>query len=579
MERKIYAKLAEKAKEVFDCLEIPSGVYSAKDVNNLIPFTTKGVDSEKISTPIYDGRWKMDPMETISISEGSFGCEFKAWRVFAYMAKFEKLVPAKDRVKFEKVAEEGTPVLNLTVPKNIGKLPKCVGKDELRPVMNYVCYDVERHALVATDGHVLSVVHCDCELLSEEHKTSMILIDASLIKKDAELSISKTEFGYCTNNIVVSEIKYPKWYAVIPQFHEDEGIKFSKEAWRVLQKTVKEISKACKMEYIHLFADEGNNSITVKGDNIDYNITQEKNIEVPCVIRKSFHVAVNAKNFAKIDEADSMWIQGGDYALGFSSNENTSILMPSLASGIIAADKRERTIDLLELSGIIRKEEDAIIPAPKAEVKEAEVKHLPVPVVKSLPIPVVKVETMPVAIPCEITPIVEKQIEDAEIVEEIKNEPEEVAVTEKKSVNGISEGDFVSLKIFSGEEIIAKVLTFTDNGRVRLFVKSCTFNFSLDEIKPTDAKKKTSPTWLKAGKALTDGKFVSEITKINRSSVEFADGETRKLLYLLTNCRPATEEEKSSVQVVTAKEVEMQPKKERFSWIKKIIRKAAIFSF
>lgn len=578
MERKIYSKLAEKAKEVFDCLEIPSGVYSAKDVNNLIPFTTKGVDPEKISTPIYDGRWKMDPMETISVSEGSFGCEFKAWRIFAYMAKFEKLVPAKDRVKFEKVAEEGTHCLELVVPKNIGKLPKCVGKDELRPVMDYVCYDVERHALVATDGYVLSVVHCDCELFSEEHKTSMILIDASLIKKDAEISISKTEFGYCANNIVINEMRYPKWHAVIPKFHEDEEIKFDKKAWKVLQKAVKEISKACKMEYIHLLADEGNNSITVKGDNAAYNIIQEKNIEVPCVIRKSFHVAVNAKSFAKIDEADSMWIQGGDRALGFTNDKKMMLLMPTNASEIIPADKRERNIDLLNLSRIVCKEKDAIIPAPKAEVKEAEEKHLPVPVVKSLPVPVVKVETVPVAIPCEITPIVEKQIEDAEIVEEIKNEPKEV-VAEKKSVNGISEGDFVSLKIFSGEEIITKVLTFTDNGRVRLFIKSCTFNFSLDEIKPTDAKKKTSPTWLKVGKTITDGKFVSEITKINRSSVEFADGETRKLLYLLTNCRPATEEEKSSVQVVTAKEVEMQPKKERFSWIKKIIRKAAIFSF
>ena len=582
MEKKIYAKLVENAQRVFENCDLPCGNYSARDVDKYIGIhvdsvTEHYVDDDGITkTRRYDvpypgvaeNFWKngQNSMEIIQVQEGTFTCSLPAWRIFAILAKYEKLIPAKNKFTFEK-REDREFIAEFIVPKNIGTLVKMTEKKSCRK-LDYVCLDLDEKVLVAADGCILSAVKIP--KVETFGATGKYLLPTSVVKKGNLVYVEKSPDGKIfANNVICGEGTFPNWKTVFPKFNaKHEIVRLGKE-FTALKDAVKGVAKnteeACDgTKIVHFSGKSGEKSLTVYGRNEVSKRGSSRSASLQMPLPMNVHFVLDADRFILVD-CDRMFFKPCGFAIGFVSDGVATILMPCLVDGDETSyydPHKDCNLDILEMSGI--KEVDPVVEdAPVVEIS-------PVVETKNLPVPEKEVE--------EETPeeIVDVAPEESKELEETPAEPKEIV-----TVNGIAEGDFVELKIYSGETIIAKVFKFA-NDKVRLFVGGCTFNFSTNLIAKTDATKKTKPSWLKIGQTMTDGIFVSEIVKINRSSVVFADGVERKYFYLLTDCRPATDEEKNAArekEVAEIVELEKSKKKSPFGWIRNIIRKAATFSF
>ena len=129
----IYKSLAAKAAELFQRTKIDAGTYSAKEL----------ADGKKDKKALC---WEMeDGKEEITISVESFVCRFVASMVFTLLARFEKLVPAKERVKFTKCEETAGLVCSFTmdVTKSAVDAAKFVSKDIWRDSLANVCINIQ----------------------------------------------------------------------------------------------------------------------------------------------------------------------------------------------------------------------------------------------------------------------------------------------------------------------------------------------------------------------------------------------------------------------------------------------------
>lgn len=141
----IYKSLAAKAAELFHRTKIAAGTYSAKEL----------ADGKKDKKALC---WEMEnSKEEITISVESFVCRFAAWTVFVILSKFEKLIPAKERVKFTKCEETAGLVCSFTmdVPKSAIDAAKFVSKDIWRDSLTNVCVNIQAGRLEASDGYKL----------------------------------------------------------------------------------------------------------------------------------------------------------------------------------------------------------------------------------------------------------------------------------------------------------------------------------------------------------------------------------------------------------------------------------------
>lgn len=141
----IYKSLAAKAAELFHRTKIAAGTYSAKEL----------ADGKKDKKALC---WEMEnSKEEITISVESFVCRFAAWTVFVILSKFEKLIPAKERVKFTKCEETAGLVCSFTmdVPKSAIDAAKFVSKDIWRDSLTNVCINIQAGRLEASDGYKL----------------------------------------------------------------------------------------------------------------------------------------------------------------------------------------------------------------------------------------------------------------------------------------------------------------------------------------------------------------------------------------------------------------------------------------
>ncbi len=94
--------------------------------------------------------------EEITISVESFVCRFVASMVFAVLARFEKMVPSKERIKFTRCEESETLFYCvLDVSKEDTEVSKFAGEKD--GCMKYVYFDARRGVFVATDGRRLAI--------------------------------------------------------------------------------------------------------------------------------------------------------------------------------------------------------------------------------------------------------------------------------------------------------------------------------------------------------------------------------------------------------------------------------------
>ena len=130
----IYKSLAAKAAELFQRTKIEAGTYSSKEL----------ADGKKDKKHLC---WEMENgKEEITISVESFVCRFVASMVFTLLARFEKLVPVKERVKFTKCS------FTMDVSKSAINAAKFVSKDIWRDSLANVCINIHAERFEASDG-------------------------------------------------------------------------------------------------------------------------------------------------------------------------------------------------------------------------------------------------------------------------------------------------------------------------------------------------------------------------------------------------------------------------------------------
>ena len=212
----IYKSLAAKTAELFQRTKIDAGTYSAKEL----------ADRKKDKKALC---WEMEnSKEEITISVGSFVCRFVASIVFTFLARFEKLIPEKERVNFTRSEEsEILCSLSINVSRDAAKVAKFASKgDKFRKVLNYVYLDIQRGVLVATNGKHLAVRPVNISNIEGELPEKGFYIqpkflkagryEIACIRKDGELFTQATNAAGETS-LCPSEWRYPDYRSFIPE--------------------------------------------------------------------------------------------------------------------------------------------------------------------------------------------------------------------------------------------------------------------------------------------------------------------------------------------------------------------------
>lgn len=212
----IYRAIASKANELFQRVKISAGTYSAKEL------AERKKNKECLSWEMEDGK------EEITISVESFVCRFVASMVFAVLAKFEKLVPTKERIKFTKREESETICrISIQISKEAASVAKFAAKgDESREALRYVYLDARRAVLVATNGKRLAVRPVSISNVEGELPENGFYIppkflnagryEIACIKKAGELFTLATNAAGETS-LCPSEWRYPNYQSVVPE--------------------------------------------------------------------------------------------------------------------------------------------------------------------------------------------------------------------------------------------------------------------------------------------------------------------------------------------------------------------------
>ena len=261
----IFESIAAAAKVVFNHLEIAPGTYTAAQIWRALNGSTKEIKSIKVKEEIYNYNWenlgpqfsKREDNGGIYITVGSFSCGIGPEAVFEVLPKFAKIagLPSAEisaAMKFTRDESAGmVPACSFAMPCPGSKLVKCTASDELRPIMNGVCLDPAGY-LVASDGHILTVVPATIEIQENAPELKEIPMPADVIKTakngekvdiytDGKRYVIKTATAAAT--VDPADLgRYPNWRGCVPSNRKHVAT-FTKKEFSNLQKTATKITK------------------------------------------------------------------------------------------------------------------------------------------------------------------------------------------------------------------------------------------------------------------------------------------------------------------------------------------------
>lgn len=554
----IYQGLVGFAKCVLNNSAMPVGKYTAKQV------------AKSYMRPI--------GYNICSVTVGSFTCEVMEGSLFHALERFEKNIKPCDRVIFERVAEKGTPILEFAIPKGIKNVLKSVDKGisaELRPQMAGVCLDTETGALVGSDGSKLTISSVEVTRFADEEQTRFV-IPTEAFKGAEKIVIEKIKDKFLANGIDCIYLRYPNFSTVIPQ---TLGMHIPLKKWSDFTKAAKAAEKLSGSDCFTIKGMRGEKKITVESESVT------KNVELSACLAQDVEVKFKTDTFKNMASGElyivrnmAMTISDGMLSLMCVKNEKETEEMPTqndadtlMTAGIWKKEYRSAYVaNATTLPAVVAKYENAT-----AEIEETatiiDIKTSKIMETKNLP--AIVPNTLPAVVAVEVAPIEVVPIEDAEIIEEtVEEEPHVV------EVNGMSVGDYVTFKTFSGDTLTGKICNFSKNlkkARV-IFFGWNKISLPVDALTLSAPGKMQKPSWLKPTTTITNGTITSEISIINRSKVVLADTTAITIKDALLNFRPLTADEiaardaeKPSAEVVPIKG----------NWFTRLLRKVALFSF
>lgn len=326
----IYKSLAAKAAELFQRTKIDAGTYSAKEL----------ADGKKDKKALC---WEMEnSKEEIIISIESFACRFVASMVFTILARFEKLIPAKDRVKFTKCEESGLLVCSfkMEVTKDAIDASKFVAKSDCqRPMLGLVHINHQAGRLEASDGYKMATRHVTISHINGEFQERRAFIrpndlknmvgccEVRVYKKEntcqTEITTERGEIFICECGAPFVNVDSVSW-----QPEENQAIRFAD--LKGLKKIVKDAIKSeCKLQ---LTIEAGSKSVRIISYAFHYD---ERDFEyiVPLSEPANYSciVWIKPENLLPFfgDWTGELYIKSASSAFVLGSKSGCNLLMPT----------------------------------------------------------------------------------------------------------------------------------------------------------------------------------------------------------------------------------------------------------
>lgn len=322
----IYKSLAAKAAELFQRTKIETGTYSSKEL----------ADGKKDKKHLC---WEMENgKEEITISVESFVCRFVASMVFTLLARFEKLVPVKERVKFTKCEEMAGLVCSFTmdVSKSAINAAKFVSKDIWRDSLANVCINIHAERFEASDGYKLVTRPVEISNVSGELLERRVFIRPNDLKNmvgRCEVCVYSNKETFRTvvtaqsgeTFICECEGLYPNVDSVSWKPEEKQAIRFAD--LKGLKKIAKDAAKLdCKLQII---TEAGNKSAMIVAHHFEEQCF-EYSVPLSEAANYSCDVWINPENFLLFfgDWTGELYIKAACSAFVLGSKSGCNLLMP-----------------------------------------------------------------------------------------------------------------------------------------------------------------------------------------------------------------------------------------------------------
>ena len=291
MNKNLYTQILEHAKSFFAEISknlIP-GNYTAKDLDKIVMYGSMFNKTIYRNSITDDKRYRkvgfnadMKMYEYIIQSAGynyeisfeTFRASFDACRVFEFLDKFRKLSGEKEYtfVKEDDTLKDCDYTFVINVDKTNKNIVKCIEKDELHPVFQYVYYDLKNQNLAATNAHKLQVFPAKAESLQRYTDKNMlegVLLDPAMFKKPGQITVSVNvdrNIAICVKDGITYNIKqdykFPYYKCVFTTLKADMYHDFTPSEIKII-KTICKNYKSGNNEIVFEAA-EYSNELSIK---------------------------------------------------------------------------------------------------------------------------------------------------------------------------------------------------------------------------------------------------------------------------------------------------------------------------
>lgn len=347
----IYKEIEKAAHEVFANMNAKPGAYTAKEIEKSIYkeiFFCNDFDKNKAYTIEVDG----------------FKCSFLAHDVFRVLLSYEKIfkIRKQEKAVFTRVEKEENTAVSFELPKQAKNLAKSVsGKNEhtYTTETQYVCIDTESRAMVATNGHIMTVISLPDMKVSENASGQYILSPDMVKHGKGVLSIGKDGVAVCGNdaeecyNSGRDYSRFPNWRSVCNRVHTpiDLGAKFKE-----IKKIAKSVGKESTHGHIIVSGCKDSECLTIQGRNESKGQNISYSVNIGNALQFDFSICVNHEFINKVPCADTLYIYSSGI-FSFVWDGGFSIIMPVMKEGNIYPSYEGDGLNLLEISGIDKREQ------------------------------------------------------------------------------------------------------------------------------------------------------------------------------------------------------------------------------
>ena len=300
--KKIYFEIVKIAQNVFESLNIAAGQYKPADVAKYIDAHANDADT-----------WKDDSAaaELYTVTDGAFCCSFMGAGVFRMLAKIGTAwsIPTADRAVFTRKAKTAPAVVRFTVPAAAKEAIKARGdKDAINDIYKYICIDTQRRALVATNGHALSVVPLP-DMETAAGAKDKYLIHPDTVKSGAGSVVIRQNDTTENGEIIRENIegRFPRWESVCNDASDENAVYIGKD-WKKFKKAVLTVAKftgtAGAVAVRGVAGSDMVEIATCFKNYEDINTQKKESFRLAAPAPLSFFIILNAKNINAIHEAD-----------------------------------------------------------------------------------------------------------------------------------------------------------------------------------------------------------------------------------------------------------------------------------